>query len=338
MENSVNRIMVNTIVKKAIRDIKSDPERTIRNLVDMALQFADSRFQQEFYSIAQKLLSNEKSAYYALVKDTITQINEESLLTFGMNLGYNGLYDGAKRIRAAKAEAGHNIPWAISMTIAEKKLYDQHHHAVEQGEQLGIHFWHLFSDHGIYECMTLAEHHPDSSFSIFCDSSEITRSVVDYADNIPNIAIVVSFDKQADVVCDMLRTSGILYGIFCSYSEKNLASIESGELLHEMEQLHPTFSVLKPQFSCRNELRERVYSWVTKARLEQEYCTIIWELYGDTLLVDEIISGNPCLVSFDEYGRLHIDHPSDNHCDENLFRTDLPTILKRAFPKQIGNK
>jgi len=68
MENSVNRIMVNTIVKKAIHDLKTDPERTVRNLVDMALKFADSRFQQQFYSGAQSLLTNENSGYYTLVR------------------------------------------------------------------------------------------------------------------------------------------------------------------------------------------------------------------------------------------------------------------------------
>ena len=50
MNKSMNEVMVRTIVKKAIRNLKTDPERTIRNLVDMAVQFADSRFQQEFYS------------------------------------------------------------------------------------------------------------------------------------------------------------------------------------------------------------------------------------------------------------------------------------------------
>ena len=50
MEDTMNRIMVKTIVRKAIRDIKTDPERTTRNLIDMALNFADSRFQHQFYS------------------------------------------------------------------------------------------------------------------------------------------------------------------------------------------------------------------------------------------------------------------------------------------------
>lgn len=91
MTDSVQRVMVKTIVKKAIRDIKIDPERTIRNLVDMALQFADSQFQKQFYSSAQHLLSNEQSGYYGLVKDSVSKVEEDTLLTFCMNLGYGDM-------------------------------------------------------------------------------------------------------------------------------------------------------------------------------------------------------------------------------------------------------
>ena len=334
MAESMNRIMVNTIVKRAIRNLKTDPERTTRNLIDMALNFADSRFQKQFYSSAQSLLSNEKSGYYTLVKDTITQVNEETLLTFGMNLGYNGLYEGAQNIRKAETENGYNIPWTVSLTITEGKLYDQHHRTVEQGERLGIHCWQLFSNHGVFECMTLAEQHPDSAFVIFCNANEISYSVLDYAEDLRNIAFMVSFDKDADVVCDMLRVSGILYGLFYTYSEKDRAAIESGELLQEMEQLHPAFSILKPQFPCQKELRQHAYHWVTKARLEQEYHTIPWELYGDMLLVDNVISEEPCWVGFDEYGQLHTQDGIDRTYGLNIFVNDLPEVLKRAFPKQ----
>ncbi len=336
MESSVNRIMVNTIVKRAIHELRSDPERTVRNLVDMALQFADSRFQQEFYSGAQRLLTNENSGYYGLVKDTITQVNEETLLTVGMNLGYNGLYEGAGKIRNAEAKEGYNIPWTVALTIAEGKVFDKHHRTIEQGEKMGIHCWHLFSESGIYECMTVAEQHPDSAFAVFCHSNEISRDLLDHADHIRNMTIVVSFDKDADAACHMLRASGLLYGVCHTYSEKDLPVIESGELLHDMEQLHPTFSVLKPKLPCRQELRERVYGWVTKARLDQEFKTIPWELYADTLLVDGIISENPCWVGFDEHGQLHTEKGIDRTHGLNIFVSDLPAVLKRAFPKQKG--
>lgn len=336
MGDTMNRIMVRTIVKKAIRDLKTDPERTVRNLIDMALNFADSRFQQQFYSRAQSLLANEKSGYYWLVKDTITQVNEDSLLTFGMNLGYNGLYEGAQKIRKAETTEGYNVPWTISMTIAEGKVSDRHHSAIAQGECLGIHCWQLFSRHGIFECMTLAQSHPESAFVIFCDSGEISWSVLDYANDIRNIAIMVPFDKNADVVCDMLRISGILFGLYYTYNEQDLELIQSGELLHDMEQLHPAFSILKPQFPCQKMLCRRVYDWVSQVRIEQEYHTIPWELYGDMLLVDEVISDDPCWVGFDEYGQLQTQEGIDRTYGLNIFANDLRDVLKQAFPKQKG--
>ena len=331
MANSMNRILVTTIVKNAIHNLKKDPDRTTRNLIDMASRFADSRFQKQFYGNIQTMLANEKSAYYDLVKDTITQVNEETLLTFGMNVGYNGLYEGSKKIRTVEE---HSIPWTVSLTITEGKLYDQHHKTIDQGEKMGIHTWHLFSNHGVFECLTLAQHHPDSAFVIFSGNHEISWEVLDCADELHNIALMVPYDEDADVVCDMLCVSGILYGLYDTYTEKDLHAIESGELLHDMEQLHPCFSILKPQFPCQKALRDRVYGWITKARLAQEFKTIPWEMYGDMLLVDGVISEAPHWVGFDEYGQLCTDQGVDRTYGLNIFVNDLPEILKRAFPKK----
>ena len=336
MENSVNRIMVTTIVKKAIRDLKSDPERTVRNLVDMGLKFADSRFQQEFYSAAQNLLSNEQSGYYGLVKDTVTKIEEETLLTFSMNLGYNGLYLGARKIRTAEEQEGFNIPWTVSLSMTEGKLFDQHHKVIEQGEAMGIHTWHLFSNHGIYECLNLARSHPESAFVIFCGSHEINLHLLDCADDIHNIALLVPYDADCDTVCSLLREAGQLYGIYYSYSAKDLDRIESGELMEDMQQLYPAVVILKPKFPCEQDLRSKVHSWIARARLEQKYHTLPWEMYGDMLLVDSIISSESCWVGFDEYGQLNTENGIVRTHGLNIFHNGLPDILKRAFPRQKG--
>lgn len=48
MENSVSRILIETTVRQTLKGIQEDPERSIRNLVDMALQFSEGRFQNRF--------------------------------------------------------------------------------------------------------------------------------------------------------------------------------------------------------------------------------------------------------------------------------------------------
>ena len=87
MENSMSRILIETIIKRTLRNIKDNPERGIRNLIDMALQFSEGRFQKDFFTAAQTMLQNENSAYYDLVRDMVNRTDSDRLLTFGMNLG-----------------------------------------------------------------------------------------------------------------------------------------------------------------------------------------------------------------------------------------------------------
>lgn len=84
-----------------LKSIKNDPERGARNLVDLAMQFSEGRFQKNFFSAAQTMLQNENSAYYGLIRDIATYTDETRLFTFGMNLGYNGCTVGVKRMLSA---------------------------------------------------------------------------------------------------------------------------------------------------------------------------------------------------------------------------------------------
>ena len=106
--------------------------------------------------------------------------------------------------------------------------------------------------------------------------------------------------------------------------------------MEDMQQLYPAVVILKPKFPCEQELRTKVHSWITRARLEQKYHTLPWEMYGDMLLVDSIISSESCWVGFDEYGQLNTENGIVRTHGLNIFHNDLPDILKRAFPRQKG--
>lgn len=330
----MEKVIVNTLVKNAIKNLKTDPERTSRNLIDMASRFSDTRFQKHFYGRLQLLLSNEDSAYYDLVRNTLAKVDEETLLTYSMNLGYNGLYRGTEKIRKQEAKLGYNIPWNICLTIQQGRVYDPHHKVIREGEEMGIHSWYLFSDHAIHECIHIASLHPDSAFVIFCGSHEIDLTVLDVASVIHNLAIIVSFDKDADTACELLQLSGILYGVHYTYQEADLPAIESGELLEEIQPLHPAVCILKPKFLCQESLRQRVYTWITNARLEQKYSTVPFDLYEDVRLVDSIISEDPIWVGFDEYGQLNTQIGVDRTYGRNIFVNPLSEILKQTFPKR----
>ena len=90
MGNDTSRILIETIVRKTLREIKASPGRSTRNLIDMALNFSEGRFQRNFFEAAQTMLTNEKSPYYELIRDTVAHVDCERLLRFGMNVGYHG--------------------------------------------------------------------------------------------------------------------------------------------------------------------------------------------------------------------------------------------------------
>ena len=87
MQNDLTRLLVESTVRRTLKNIQESPERAIRNLVDLGVQFSSGRFQSRLMAQAQKMLQNQKSAYYALVKDAAASVDPEILTTFGVNLG-----------------------------------------------------------------------------------------------------------------------------------------------------------------------------------------------------------------------------------------------------------
>ena len=336
MDDSISRVLVKTMVRKAIKDIKETPARSTRNLVDLALNFSDGRFQKQFFQTAQRMLADENSAYYDLIRDVLSYADEEKLLTFGMNLGYNGCTAGAEKIRKIEAKEGFNIPWIISLKVASPAhtaREESCHRLIEQGEALGIHAWQLFTKGYASTCLDLANGHPDSAFVLFCSGEDMDDAIIERVRLCDNLAIAVLFDGAAPAVCRKLREAGLLFGLYYPYTAQDLERIESGNLLRAMERFHGIFSILIPESGCSAEVQGRVYDAVIRARMEQKYRTIVWEGYQDAMMVDRIISDDGCWLAFDEQGNQYAGY-QNNGCDTpNLFRDDLKQILQAAFPK-----
>ena len=61
--HSVSRTLIETFVRKKLIELRDNPERGTRNLVDMALNFSKGRFERRFFTAAQQMLQNEQSGY-----------------------------------------------------------------------------------------------------------------------------------------------------------------------------------------------------------------------------------------------------------------------------------
>ena len=179
MKHATTRVIIDTMIRKAIHDIKDSPKRGTRNMIDMALNFSDGRFQKHFFQSAQKMLKDEHSAYYTMALDAVNHIDAERLIGFGMNLGYNGCTIGAKRIREIEERDGYDIPWTIALMM-DTKNYSLHEadyrSLVEQGKALGIYAWQLCVSGDPDVILPLIEANKDCAFTILCDPETVTEA------------------------------------------------------------------------------------------------------------------------------------------------------------------
>lgn len=337
MENDISRILIDTMIRKGIKELQDSPERSIRNLVDMALQFSRGRFQQNFFEIAQNMLKNENSPYYKLIYNTVSTVNTERIVTFGMNIGYNSCTSGAKIIRSIEEKEGFNIPWSLTLAM-DGNSFDEHkedyHRIIQQGESLGIYTWMIFSTGGTENLVELITAHPDSAFILLCSPDEITENLLDDTNDIFNFMLVLQYGDEIDTVCQMLRKKGMLYSLYFQYEEKDLKHILNGELLSDAETLHPVFTGFVPHPDCPEEIQKCVYQFLTECREKQMYQTIPWDAIYDSRLVDSIISDDSCSAGFTPEGFFCSFQGRLTQSQENIFEKPLHDILQILFPKK----
>ena len=85
---ALSRAMVESVVDRSLREIVSDPDRSLRKLVDLGNLLAHGRSQKESFSLLSRVLENEGSPYYDMVRRIVQEVDREKLKCFGINLGW----------------------------------------------------------------------------------------------------------------------------------------------------------------------------------------------------------------------------------------------------------
>ncbi|MCD7750171.1 MAG: hypothetical protein LUI10_00250 [Lachnospiraceae bacterium] len=277
MANNITHILTEAVVKNTLKEIEDSPERSIRRLVDMALNFSEGRFKNDFFSVAQKMLENENSSYYDLIRDAVTHVDHERILRIGMNVGFNSCTEGAKTIRENEKKLGFNIPWAVFLHMDEQILLEKpemYDHVFSQGEALGIYTWILFEDGPLAEMLPLMKEHEDSAFIVACEPESITEDFLDGAAQIMNIMPVVRYEEEKTAAFDLLRKKGYLYAAYQTYGDQDVEAVASGDLFYSAEQVHAVLTALLPSQDSSKEARKRTAAYVERARNEQLFGTI----------------------------------------------------------------
>lgn len=326
MDSQLSRALIERIVRQALRGVEDSPGRSARNLVDMALAFSDGPFQQRFFQAIQRILARE-GAYAALLRDAAATVDNERLLTFGLNLGYNGCTAGAETIRAIEAREGFNIPWAIGLETDSSRGTGIYRDIVAQGKAMGVYVWVLFAQGE--PMLELAADYGECAFTLLCRPGDVTDELLTRAGELPNLMLGIRLEEGAAAACARARERRLLYSLWTTYGPAG-AALE--DLLAEAETMHPVLTLLAPTADCPAAVRTAVYDRVAAIRAGQQYQTVPYELLQDGLAADAVISDGACSALFDAAGALH---PTPETGPVNLFDHPLGETLRLAFPKHL---
>ncbi len=336
MKKDMTKVLVESTVRRTLKNIQESPERATRNLIDLGLEFSDGRFQTRLFRQAQRMLQNQKSAYYDLVKNIVTTVDHDIITTFGVNLGYNSCTKGARRIREIEAEKGFNVPWALNLLINEEKMETEpefYPSVLHQGQALGIHTYLLFVTGCAEKVIPMIKKKSDCAFILFLQGHQISSSFLKSMETVKNVMISIYADKDTPDACQKLRQARLLYAVHYRYMEQDKENIINGEWLKAVLPMYPAFAFLRVDFSCTLQTQNEIYQYVMDVRDNQQYPLILMDIKQDTLIIDKVISDGECLVGFDADGSLRTHEGFQRDDRYNIFQHPLEEILQETVKK-----
>lgn len=341
--NAVKKAMIQAAVTNGINDIKDDPKRGIRNLVELGGMFAGGNYQKDFFETALDQLQDENSAYYQIVYKIVQNTNTHQLSTFGMNLGYNALSYGAGMIRSTEAKEGFNVPWCLSIDTGQDKILlpVDIDGAIEEGKELGIYCYIVRMQESYPELEGLLAtlgRQRDCAFIVLV-APRAVKGANGYMFVQPgNMLPLVDLDgvdiaaQQAAV--QILQGQGCFCGGYTSQPDLQAADVTPA-LLGRAEELGLPLQVFVRTKIHRPYKADAVYNRFVAMRENLTTPVLPLDLYGDMAHVDRAISSEACFATIKGDGSLAFTNVDKNEeiSAYNIHEISLIEALRRTMPK-----
>lgn len=333
----LRRLLVEATVDRALQDIRQDSKRSLRNLVDLGLNFCSGRYETYFLEMARNMLSDEQSAYFEAVQTAMRDVDTETIKTFGINVGLEGCTRGAKRIRELEDSHGFNIPWALTICAGNQGVgLSDCLRLVEEGTGLGIHVY-LLLDWGLSgeSVQQLASSNPKCAFLVLTDRLCADWDEMFYLAEPENVMYLLDAEGQAlSEQLKNLHAARCLYGLYHWYNEENRQDLLSDRVLDDCQDAGALFLCMIPQLHTSKEARQEMNRQILALRKSQQrpFCPL--ELSGDLFYIDTIVSTDGCTVAVCPDGQVFTSQQGKlEEAAYNACRQPLAEVLRLAAPK-----
>lgn len=312
---AMTRGIICSLVDRILKEAETDPERTVRKLVDLGGQLVKGRFQSYFFGMVQTMLEDEDSAYYELARRVCTQVDREALKTLGVNLGYNSCTLGARTIREREAAEGYSIPWAVMFRMQSGGTLppEEYERFIQEGTALGIRSYIFYAEDKKIDLEPVLERmaaHKDCAFLLALPAAIVTEEVVSRVCELQNLMVAPdSEDAEFPQAAQRLRRARRPYACHRSCrGMEDLKDMESGAWARRVVDAGCMFAFCHTEATCTDEICDRAARYVEETRRSQREAVILSNYYTDHLFIDRVISGSPSFLGIRSDGMV-------NRCD-----------------------
>ncbi len=336
----MKKAMIEAAIDRGIKEMESDPERSIRRLADLGKQFSKNRFQTMVFSVMQKLLNNENSAYYDMIYNLLKNSGKESVKKFGVNFGYMSWTYGAARIRKEQASSGVCIPWTMLLRYdasnAQGLTMARLASMMEQGQDLGIYAWFIRetgeASKDSYELLTLLERYKECACVWFHNTGRLTAAQIQMLKICKNTVVTLPLgDQETQLTVALLRDQKIPFALYLEYGDgmtREQAAILMEQVLASETAMFFLVSEDGTSFSAA--------PFAYESRLEQNYPCVIMDFYGDGRSVSRILCGHEQLLELDADGTIL--RPDGSKGEKFDYEVPLMEALRKAMPRYAGEE
>ena len=341
IKDIVSRKLIEITVARAIKDIKDNPARGIRNLIENG-QDIGGKFQPEFLKSVRDVLEDTHSPYFTLASRTITQVDQASLMGFGINVGQNSFSVGLKTIRETESRYQYNIPWTVGFLYGAGSALNAEKLAniINDGKKLGIYTYGLIHTSGdVCSIIPVVTKHDDCAFVILATGEALSETAISRLSRCHNAMLTVSTETPAYVrACRLMKEHHMLYSLLGYYGDDNINEILSDAWMESIMPSEPVFSFLMPRPGTDEYMRGQVSEYVNARRNQPKYPTIPVDVPSDALFIDSVVSEGDCSAIFNSEAQLYGFSHRYAGAEFNLLRSTLRAVFMLAFPKTKQNR
>ena len=271
MSHTVERKAIGSAIDIILKKVDgTDREKELVKLIDYMEHFMDGEGLNIDYDRIRMLLEDENSSLNGYLNRLFDELDPHVVKTTVLNLGFEAMLCGTKKIHRSREKYDCNVPWLILMDptsacnlhctgcwAAEygnrlNLTYDEMSSVVKQGKKLGVYFYMFTGGEPLVrkkDIIRLCKEHHDCQFLAFTNGTLVDEEFCQEMKEVGNLMLAISIEGTPEVndlrrgqgvyekvmsTMDLLRSNGLVFGTSICYTSNNCESVTSKEFVQLM--------------------------------------------------------------------------------------------------------